>query len=824
MKVLKFGGTSVSTAPALEKLCSLVGQSFQVQASSPLPSLIIVVSALAGVTDRLVEISSLAQGSTNSCEVRLQEIKNMHRSLIAEVLPAASQTAVLTEIEILFRELEQVIKGISLLGERSPRVYDNILSFGERLSCPIVAALLREKKFPALACDARDFIITDQDFGHAHVRFEETEKKARAYFGELFGKIPVVTGFIARSADGDTTTLGRGGSDYTASILGACLDASDVEIWTDVNGVMTADPKKAPNAKNIPEMSFAEAMELSHFGAKVLFAPTMRPLRDKKIPLWVKNTFHPEQAGTRISERGAQDAFLARAVTSIPKVAFLRLQGSGMVGIAGVSARLFAGLAHAGISVIFISQASSEQSICIAVPPEHGERARALIRDVFVAEFQAGTLDDLVLETDVAIVSLVGDSMRLRPGVSGKLFHALGRNAVNIIAIAQGSSERNISVVLRAEEEAHAVKLIHDSFFLPTHAALQVFLVGMGKVGSALIEQIFEAKENLAKKFGIDIQIVGLANSRRYLFAPQGLSRTWREDFEGKALPYAHLSEFFSHAKYFDRESLVFVDCTASELLPEFYHEVLSQGVPVVTANKKGQTEAHETYQVLNSHYRSMGVKFLYEASVGAGLPVLSTMRSLLASGDELISVQGVLSGTLSFLLNTYDGSMPFSKRIAEAHKKGYTEPDPRDDLNGMDVARKILILARESGAALELEDIAIEPLVPAEALKTDSLEEFFSVLEQYDDAFLARYESAMQKGEKLRYVARFEHGKASLGLESLPVDNPFASLSGTDNMIAFSSKRYSEQPLVIRGPGAGAQVTAAGVLSDIISTAEKIV
>jgi aspartokinase/homoserine dehydrogenase 1 len=818
MRIVKFGGTSVGSPKKINNVIEIVQGIIKEHGRAA-----VVVSAIEGTTDELQHMASLASRGREEFREILEKLKKVHVTCVNELIPADQRSTVLANVQVLINDLEDALQGVFLVWEISDRILDYILSFGEQLSAYIISAAMTSKGFPAEYLDARKIIRTDDKFGAANVDFEVTNRQIREHF-EAHQVTQIMTGFIGATPIGETATLGRGGSDYSSAIVAAALDADAIEIWTDVDGIMTADPRQVRRAFPIEKISYHEAMELSHFGARVIHPPTLQPARARSIPIIVRNSLNPEFPGTYIEEEVEPGKFPATGISAIDNVNLLRVQGSGMVGVAGVSSRLFGALSQHGINVILISQASSEHSICFAVTPGNSNLAKRVIEDEFKLELVARQIDEVVVENNLAIVSVVGDNMCKTPGVAGKIFQTLGRNTINIIAIAQGSTERNISFVVARGDRAKALNVIHDEFFLPTLRSLEVVVVGAGNVGGELIDQMKDQQKSLHEDFGIHLNVVGIANSRKYIFEPRGIVlENWRDHLEEAGTEYDRVDDLIEKTEVLDLSSIVFVDCTASNDLPAKYHHLLESGVSVVTANKKGQTGALESYQSLKKHFKTRGVKFLYEASVGAGLPILSTLRSLLASGDQIVRIEGVVSGTLSYIFNSFTPERSFSEVVQEAQKLGFTEPDPREDLNGMDVARKLLILARECGIDLELEDIALEPLLNDECLNAKSIEEFYEKLKGMDEVFEKKAADAASRGCSLCYRALLEDGKAKVLLSEVDKDHPLSSLSGSDNMFIFQTKRYFSRPLVVRGPGAGGAVTAAGVFADVISTAEKL-
>jgi aspartokinase/homoserine dehydrogenase 1 len=811
MKVLKFGGTSVGSVEAMKNVAEIL-----LQLKKEKKQFAVVFSAMSGVTNQLIEAGNKASQSDITYKDILKTIEQKHINAVKPLIDVKVQSRVVAFIKTLTNELEDLLHGVFLLKELSPRTLDLVVSFGERLSCYIMTELISQNGVACDLLDARRLIITDDNFGHAKVDFKTTDKNIKEYFKSKKAA-QIVTGFIASTDKGETTTLGRGGSDYTASILAAALEASIIEIWTDVDGVMTADPKKVKQAFTLPAISYVEAMEISHFGAKIIYPPTLQPAFSKKIPIAIRNTFNPSFEGTLISEKTKSDSFPIKGVSSIENISLLTLQGSGLQGVTGVSARLFSALAKQKTNVILITQASSEYSICFAIDAKESKKAKAAIEEEFQIEIAAKKIDKVVVKENLSIVAIVGDNMKSTPGISGKMFTALGKNNVNVIAIAQGSSELNLSVVIEQVNLAKALNALHESFFLSDVKTLNLFVVGVGLIGNTLLKQIQKQSAHLQKEQLVKINIVGVANSKKMLFSEGGISlSSWKEKLQEKG-EKANIKEFVSRIKVLNLQNSVFVDNTSSQDVIDYYEDLLESRISIVTPNKVANSGPYKNYKKLHDLAFTNGVKFLYETNVGAGLPVINTLQDLILSGDKILKIEGVLSGTLSYIFNTYKGEKKFSEVVKEAKENGYTEPDPRDDLNGKDVARKILILAREAGYELEFDDISIENILPAPCVKAKTVEEFFVQLEKHNDVFAKRRDEAEKKGKVLRFIAKLENGKATINLEAVDTQHPFYSLSGSDNMISYTTERYKDRPVVIKGPGAGAEVTAAGVFADII-------
>jgi bifunctional aspartokinase / homoserine dehydrogenase 1 len=814
MKVLKFGGSSVGSPERINQVL-LILEKYQYT------EIAVVFSAFGGVTDQLIHCSDLALNGNLEYTAILDKLTERHFNIIRDLISISRQSSILAYVKIEFNALEDVLHGVFLVRERSPRTLDYIMSFGERLSAYMISEVLNDRDVPAEYLDARQVIRSDDQFGAAQVDFEISNKRIADHFSH-HKKLQVVTGFIASSEMGETTTLGRSGSDYTAAIFAAALDADELEIWTDVDGIMTANPKLVKNAFTVSDMSYEEAMELSHFGARVIFPATMRPAMARNIPIWIKNTFNPESRGTRISA-SATNGKLVKGISSIDNVSLLNIKGSGMVGVVGVSKRLFAALAQEKVNVILISQASSEHSICLAVESTSGLKAKKAIIKEFQFEIQNKQIDDIDLSNHLSIIAVVGDGMKHHSGTSGRMFSALGKNGINVVAIAQGSSERNISAVISQNDTGKALAALHDAFFLSRNKTINLFLVGTGLIGSTLLNQIKSQWHRLSATHNLDIRLIGLANSRKMLLREEGVQCDKAPEELHTYGEQTDLESFCEKMIGFNLPNSIFIDCTASESVAAFYSAILNSSISIVSPNKKANSGPYSIHQELRRIMRDHGIHFLYETNVSAGLPVINTLNDLLMSGDTVIRIEAVLSGTLNYIFSSFTGEKRFSEVVAEARAKGYTEPDPRDDLSGMDVARKMLILAREAGLSLELEDIRIQGLVPEKCSGNLTVQEFMELLPASDDDFDRLRLEAEEKNQKLRYSAILEDGKISVGLKTVSADHPFYSLSGSDNIIQFVTTRYNDRPMVIRGPGAGAEVTSAGVFADIIRIGNNV-
>jgi aspartokinase/homoserine dehydrogenase 1 len=812
MKVLKFGGSSVANAENIQKVVAIVTANKEPQ--------IIVVSALGGVTDALIKAGTLAEKTDEVYKDVLQQLEKKHLDAARALLPVTHQSSCLSMIKQQFNELEEICNSVFYLKELSPRTKDRIVSFGELLSSKIIAAFLQSQHADHAWLDSRELIKTNSNFGFAQVNFERTNKLVVDTINGSGKKLFMTPGFIASDENHNTTTLGRGGSDYTAAIYAAAVNASSLEIWTDVSGMMTADPRWVPNAKSIARISYQEAMELSHFGAKVIYPPTIQPVAKKNISTWIKNTFAQNDAGTVIDNASVHEGDIITGISSINEVALLSLEGSGMIGIPGFSKRLFEALANEKINVILITQSSSEHSICVAVNTNNASRAKRAVDRTFEIEIAQQKLEPLIVETEQSVIALVGDKMKSHTGISGRMFEALGRNGINVRAIAQGSSERNISAVIAHADIKKAVNVLHEAFFESVYKQLNVFIVGVGNVGGRLLHQIQQQQKFLEEHLNLQVRITGIANSKKMFFADNGTEidlKTWKEKLhKGEIM---QLSNFVESIINKNLRNSVFVDVTANANVAKVYESLLSKAISVVACNKIAASSSYEHYSKLKSLAKEYNALFLLETNVGAGLPVIGTLNDLRRSGDTVTKIQAVLSGTLNFVFNHYNATRPFAEVVKQAQDEGYTEPDPRLDLGGTDVMRKILILAREAGEKIEMDDITNNGFLPAECFE-GTVDDFYKAMLKHEAHFQKLYKEAADKNCKLKFVAEYENGKASVGLKHVPNDSDFYHLYGKDNIVLFYTQRYPEQPLVVKGAGAGADVTASGVFADIIRVA----
>ena len=812
MQVLKFGGSSVANAENINKVVEIIKN------KKTDTKKVVVVSALGGITDLLLKTAALAEANDEFYKTILKEIEDKHLDAVKALIPVHQQSAVLSVVKKICNEAEDICNGIFLLRELSARTKDRIVSYGELLSSQIIAAKLNVVGLPTKWKDAREIIVTDSNYGIATVDFAATNKKAAAFFDASAASLFIIPGFIAADKNNITTTLGRGGSDYTAAILAAALDASVLEIWTDVSGMMTADPRLVNNIKHIPQISYQEAMELSHFGAKVVYPPTIQPVMKKGIPVWIKNTFAPEELGTVIKNEATATGTSIQGISSINNMVLLSLEGSGMVGIPGFSKRLFEALANAFINVILITQGSSEHSICVGVDEHASAKAKEVIDAAFAYEIETNKVDPIIVEKELSIVAIVGDNMKNHSGISGKMFSALGRNGVSIRAIAQGSSERNISAVISTADVKKAINVLHEEFFETTYKQVNLFIAGLGNVGQKFLDQLQQQKQFLLDKLRIQIRVVGIANSKKMYFNEEGVDiSNWQSEIQkGETM---NLASFVSTIQNKNLRNSVFADVTANDELATIYGDLLQKSISVVACNKVAASSPYVYYKKLKDLASEFNSMFLFETNVGAGLPIIGTLKDLLHSGDKINRMEAVLSGTLNFVFNNYDGTTSFASVVKQAQDEGYTEPDPRLDLSGKDVMRKIMILARESGEQMEMEDIRNNSFMP-ESCMTGSVEDFYAAMEKEEAHFKKILDAAKAAGKKLKFVASYDKGKAAVGLQQVDEQSDFYHLYGKDNVVLFYTDRYPEQPLVVKGAGAGAAVTASGVFADIIRAA----
>ena len=808
MKVLKFGGTSVGSVDSILSVKKIVEAIEE--------PVIVVVSALGGITDKLLKTASMATNGDVAYEREFSEIVTRHLDVIQGVIPdKTKRIEVQKQVMALLDELGNIYKGVYLINDLSAKTSDTIVSYGERISSLIVSNVINEAKL----FDSRKFIKTVKQFNKHIVDFELTNKLIEEAFNPL-PKVSLVPGFISSSKEGEVTNLGRGGSDYTASILATALGARRLEIWTDVDGFMTADPRVISTAYTINELSYVEATELCNFGAKVVYPPTIYPVCHKNIPIIIKNTFNPEGAGTVIKQEVSSPQSKAiKGISSINDTSLITVQGLGMVGVIGVNYRIFKALAKNGISVFLVSQASSENSTSIGVRNADADLACEVLNEEFAKEIEMGEISPIQAEKDLATVAIVGENMKHTPGIAGKLFGTLGRNGINVIACAQGASETNISFVVDSKSLRKSLNVIHDSFFLSEYQVLNLFICGVGTVGGSLIEQIHSQRQRLMQENGLQLNVVGIADASKAMFGREGFDLgRFREELaeKGKESSLDTLRDEIIGMNIFNS---VFVDCTASAGVASLYKDLLMHNVSVVAANKIAASSEYENYRELKQIARQRGVKYLFETNVGAGLPIINTINDLIHSGDKILKIEAVLSGTLNYIFNKISADIPFSKTIKMAQEERYSEPDPRIDLSGKDVIRKLVILAREAGYRIEQSDVEKNLFVPDDFFE-GSLDDFWKKVPGLDADFEARRKVLEAGNKHWRFVAKLENGKASVGLQEVGVNHPFYGLEGSNNIILLTTERYKEYPMMIQGYGAGAGVTAAGVFADIMSIA----
>ncbi len=805
MKVIKFGGSSVGTAENIKRVKDII-----IRQSD---DVIVVISALDGITDRICRAAKMASEGDDNFNDELNSIETYHQEVIKSLFNG--NLPVLEIVNELLDELKQILTGIKLVGELTCKTLDRIAGIGERISSRIIANYIEGAQW----VDAAGLILTDSHFGKASVDFEITNRNITETFHKFRG-IAVVPGYIAKNKRGEFTTLGRGGSDYTASIIAAALNVKMLEIYTDVDGFMTADPKIISKAYTIPKLTYSEAMELSHFGARVIYPPTILPVYQKDIPIRIKNAFSPDKEGTMITRKvDSRKDRPIKGISSISGIVLVTMQGMGMVGVTGISMRLFSTLARVNVNVILISQASSENSISVAIDNQVVDIAEKAIREEFEKEILTGRVSNINIESDLSIAAIVGENMKHTTGIAGKLFSTIGKNGINIIAIAQGASELNISWVVKSSELRKTLNVVHESFFLSENVELNVFLMGTGSVGGNLLEQLLKQQNKLLEEKHLKIKLTGMANTKKMLFSRDGISLSEYKSELAETGVKSTLKGFVDEMKAMNIFNSVFVDCTASEEVSLKYRDILSSNISIVTANKVAASSSYKNYYELKQIAKRKGVKFLFETNVGAGLPIINTLNDLVNSGDRVLKIEAVLSGTLNFIFNTISSEIPLSKTIKMAKELGYSEPDPRVDLSGVDVARKILILAREAGYPLEMDDITIDKFVP-EHLFEGSLDEFWKKIPMLDNQFEEGRKKLDAENKKWRFVASFENGRAVIGLQEVDASHPFFDLQASNNLVIYTTERYNEFPMLIKGYGAGASVTAAGVFADIIKVA----
>ena len=812
--VHKFGGSSVADADCFRKVAAILE-------SAPAGRLGVVLSACRGVTDALLRLVSLAERQDERVREEIAQLRARHAAIAGELLSADGAQCYQATFDSDCRDLQEALRSLQLPRPSPRSVSDLVAGYGEVWSTRLFQRFFAERARrpgPVAWLDARRVVVVEWGPLGPGVQWPESRANIAAQVPDAFHGTLIITGFVAIDRRGVPTTLGRNGSDFSASIFGALLGATEIHIWTDVDGVLSADPRRVPDATVIDSLSYSEAMELAYFGAKVIHPQTISPAVKDRIPIWIRNTFAPEKGGTLICAQPVS-TLPVKGITSIERVALVNLEGTGMIGVPGTAHRLFGALREEGISVILISQGSSEHSICCAIPQEQAERAAGVVRIAFERELEEGQIQSVDIDSDQAILAVVGDGMAGTPGIAAKVFTSLGASGVNVRAIAQGASERNISAVVEGRSAMRALRAVHAGVYLSPHT-LSIGVIGPGTVGRVLLDQLAAQSEHLRRQFRLDLRVRGIMGSQRMLLADSNVALSeWAAQYRSSTRA-PDVARFVEHVRLDYLPHTVLVDCTASESIAGNYADWLAAGIHIVTPNKKANSSDFEYYRRLQSARRSGASHYLYEATVGAGLPIVQTLRDLVQTGDEIASIEGIFSGTLAYLFNAYDGQRGFSEVVREARQRGFTEPDPRDDLSGMDVARKLIILGREMGLPLELRDVKVQSLVPAD-LTAGTIEEFMTQLPRYDSAMAARLATAQERGKVLRYTGKLTAaGEATVGLQELDAHHPFANIALTDNVVRFATRRYRDNPLIVQGPGAGPEVTAGGVFADLLRLA----
>ena len=808
-KIHKFGGTSVLNAERYRNVAKIIS-TFVSE-----PGKAVVVSAMKGVTDDLFRVVDLAKSNKETYKTVLQQIHERHRREITDLLPEAAREKLLATLNQDFKELDEIMRGVWLVKNADEGIYALISGMGEVWSAQILNAFFQSQGLKTDWLDARKILVVENSGPRVTVNWQRSKENLKEWLNKNTFDLVTITGFVAGTETGAATTLGRNGSDYSASIFGQLLGADEIFIWTDVDGVFSADPRLVPEAVILSEMSYSEVAELAYFGATVVHPATMAPAIESGCVIWIKNSLNPESPGTKIHKNAKSDRAV-KGFSTINKITLLNIEGSGMVGVPGVAERLFGSLRTAGVNVVLISQGSSEQSICLAVTEAQSAAACAAVERAFANEIRQGLIQKIQVTKDVSILAAVGDNMVRSPGIAGKVFTALGQSGVNVRAIAQGSSERNISVVIDSSDAMKALRTVHSSFILP-HQRISVGLIGVGLIGGMFLNQLHGKLSELKTRYEVDVQVRAIANSKKMLLSATEIPlEQWQDLFAKQAIPL-DIKKFTEHLNPPHIPHAVIIEATASSALAPYYKDWLNAGLHIVSQNKKANTGTMKEYAEIRAAAKASGRHFLYSTNVGAGLPILQTLRDLCATGDEIFAIEGILSGTLSFIFNQFDGTRPFSEIVLAAKEQGYTEPDPREDLDGQDVMRKLVILAREAGVAIETQDVEVTSLVP-ESMRSLSIDEFMQRLPELDAVMSKKIASAKAEGKILRFVGILtKDGRARVGLEALPTNHAFSRVSGTDNIVQFKTKRYFNQPLVIQGPGAGPDVTAAGVFADLL-------
>ena len=811
MNVLKFGGTSVGSAENIKKVIEIV------KSASENDHVVVVVSAVGGITDKLMHASQKAIENDLNYKSDFDKLKQQHVEIMEGLLSGSTLSDTKDMIFEKLAELEKLLDGIFLINELSSKTTDKLLSFGELMSSLIIFEAMQEYGLNVQLKNSQNLIVTDSNFTNASVQFEETNANITSYFEHNKKLVTILPGFISKSEEGEITTLGRGGSDYTAAILAAALEVNTLEIWTDVSGMFTTNPKLVKQAQPIKKLSYKEAIELSHFGAKVLYPPTVLPVLSKNIPIHIKNTLKPDEEGTLITKVVTNgNGNPIKGISNINGISLLTLQGNGMVGIPGFSKRLFETLAREKINVVITTQASSEHSICVGVSDQDARSAKSALDQEFENEISLLKIDPLVLEEHLSIVAVVGEKMKNHQGISGRMFSTLGKNNVNIRAIAQGASERNITAVIKEKDVKKALNCLHETFFEVETKHINLFIAGVGNVGKSLLDQIHNQTEYVKENLKLKIKVVGLSNSKTMAFDADGIDlNSWDKTLANGTT--THPNDFFEKAKALNLRNSVFVDITANDDIAKTYEHYLEESIAVVACNKIACSSNIQYYERLKTLSRKYNAPFLFETNVGAGLPVIDTLNHLIASGDRILAINAVLSGSLNFIFNNFNSENTFHDVVKTAQAEGYTEPDPRIDLSGIDVARKLLILIRESGESIEIEQIKNDSFLPKGALEASDVSAFYKLIKEKDSAFKELLNAAEKQNARLKYVATYKDGLASVGLKEIPEGHPFYNLEGKDNIVMFYTNRYKEQPLIIKGAGAGAAVTASGLFADII-------
>ena len=813
MKVLKFGGTSVADSKSISHVIEIIKKSNATKQ-------VVVVSALGGITNILIDMAEKASRGDSTFKNSLPILEERHLNPIQHFIPVTHQSEIISFLKTQLNNLEELLESLFTLQELTPKSLAKVSSYGEILSSKIIFQILKYANQDVVFKDARELLYTHEVNDREVINQTKSEQACKDFFNKETAEVILLPGFIATDENEEITNLGRGGSDYTAALIANYIDASILEIWTDVSGMYTAHPNLVSQALPIPFLSYNEAMELSHFGAKVIFPPTLQPLVEKEIPILIKNTFDAAAQGTKINKKGTSEGgngTVVKGVSHIENVALINLEGSGMIGIPGFSKRLFECLSKKKINIIMITQASSEHSICIGLRSEDAKDAKKAIDTEFEFEISLSRVEPALVEMNMTNIAVVGDNMKKHQGISGKLFSSLGSNNINIRAIAQGASERNISIIIDERNTQKALNSIHECFFETQTKELNLFITGVCNVGGKLLEQINQQQAYLLEHLRLKVRVIALANSRKMLLSDVPLDlENWRELLD-QSKQTSDRESFFNHIKSLNLRNSIFVDNTANEEIAGEYNRYLEHNIGVVTCNKIACASSLSNYKELKRTARKFGTPFLFETNVGAGLPVIDTLNNLIASGDVIHKIQAILSGSLNFIFNNFTSSTTFASIVQAAQKEGYTEPDPKIDLSGVDVARKILILARESGFEEELASIDNKSFLPQEVLDTKNNEAFFKALEKHESHFQTLLAKASEKNCRLKYVAQLENGKASVGLQEIDPSHDFYNLEGSDNIILFYTNRYKNQPLIVKGAGAGAEVTAGGIFGDII-------